>query len=691
MKFISDLTKPLSISKSKKKAVIISFDLLFTAAVIYEVCTITCPPVVRIAIAVGAALMLGAVVFFKIHRAVLYNSPFTLLLSLFVGIENMYRFKPNGVMLDDNAVFFILFTGFALLLMFFGLSALILGALTKKNGGEFHGKKFGVNLLVIGALLFTVLFFLTSETFFYNYDQLKYSFVDFAPFMLLKTVFFSLVTAVFMCTLSDKFRHLVSDLIIGILLCIYVQYMFLNKSLTKLGEDINWSELHSEMIVNAVIWAVLLILPFIVDHFLLKSEASRRISDRIQAIVPGFIGGIQLITIIVLIISNPSALNGYKAALLSGEDQFLVSRNKNIITIILDMADQYYFEKAYEKDPDAFECMKDFTYYTNTAMLYDSTYLSIPSMLTAARTFPEAPYKQWYFDICHDEPAETFYGRLHDNDYSVKVFGDFMLDYTCFEGDIDNVITVTRDDLMLNKELLYEECAEMSAYRALPLFIKQFIEISSTFGNDAVMMKKNCITNNSAFRENANIRTYDSDENCFIVQHINGFHEYNKTTGIDGTFDLLEIVDKYLTQLKKLGVYDESVIILTADHGIHYNYDNMPIWYIKSAGETHDSIQYCASPISLTDYAATILDEAGLYMEGDEELFGRPISQIPEDEKRERLVFQRPLFKVAGEKKQAPSGFSYWNGYYFTGTKADLKKHEEIDPPDYLLLSDYTG
>lgn len=51
----------------------------------------------------------------------------------------------------------------------------------------------------------------------------------------------------------------------------------------------------------------------------------------------------------------------------------------------------------------------------------------------------------------------------------------------------------------------------------------------------------------------------------------------------------LNMITEYIGQLKKLGIYDDTTIIITADHGItgtleELDYERMPSLFIKPAG-----------------------------------------------------------------------------------------------------------
>ena len=686
MKIINLLAKPIQLNSTAEKITGCIISLLFLGSLIWlDFLVIGEFNPFFLTTLIALALIFALIVYFKLYRAFLRNSIVSFAVSVYLGITAMILFKPEDSLFQNQIAAAPVITRISILLIFSGIAAFILGILTEQLGDEFHPESFTRNLLTCGALFFTFYIYMISETFFYSYKELLYTVLDFAPYFLIKTILYSLVAAFLLCTLRNKANQFFTKLLIGILLCFYAQYLFMNSSLAKVGEAVEWDEMKPQMIWNALIWVCILAFPFVLELIFSRSETLQPVLSKIWVAVPAFIGGIQLVALIGLASTNLSAFHRSGASALTGTDQFKISPNQNAVTFIVDMADQKDFEKVQNSNPERLAFLKDFTCYTNTAMEYDCTFLAIPSMLTAARCYPEGSLMEWYATIFHDEPAETFYGRLHDNHYSVRIYGDFMINskYGELDGKAENCQPVTRNEIIIDKKLLYRECEIMSAYRALPLFLKPSLEPYILFGKDAVTLANGCIYYNHDFLEHTKL-TYSDEQNSFIIQHIDGMH------GIT-VEESLVILEAYLAQMKELNVYDSSLIIITADHGEHNEPDNMPIWYIKRPYETNDSMQYCDAPISLTDYAATCLDAIGLYEEKDEEILGRSIYNIPENEQRKRLVFQRPDFRYGKEIPKAPYGYAYWLGYSYTGTKKDLMEHEINDPPDVLLLIDFSG
>lgn len=673
MNVISKLMNPLTLPERFEKAGGLCFAVLFPGALIlycYQILSLPLPAVLA-----AAALLTAAMLRRKLHRQVMRNSPVIHAVSIGTVTFSMQPPDSFHTLLSE---FGIIMAGFASLMFFFGITELLFALPQHFGGGELHPERRGKCFLISLVPCFTGLLFLASETYFVNRGEMQYSYLKFAPHFLVSTLLLSLALTSMLCTLRTRWLRGFCCGLTGLLLCLYGQYMFMNKKLPDIGvEKADWDSMTGDCILNAAVWLLLLALPFLAERLLRKEKDSP--VPKGTLLLSALLGGIQLVTLLILAVTAPPAMQTVGVKLPSGKDQFVISGEKNIITIILDAADQHFFEEAYAEQPERFDFLRDFTYYTNTAMLYDSTYLSIPGMLTAAQTIPGDDRAAWYTEICSAEPAQQFYRRLKDAGYTVNAFGEFAAGYEAFDSILDNLSDLAPGDTSIDKDMLYRKIRQMIAYRALPLVLKRFTEPSGEYGNEAVSVKEECVFENAAFLDRLNLRISDTPGNYYTVQHLMGMH-------ISGGMDLNDctaILKRYFAELKRLGVYDDALIIVTADHGEHSKPVNMPVWYMKKPHETGEQLRFCSAPVSLTDYAATVLDAAGLWQEGDEQLFGKPFSQYAEDELRTRLVFQRCTFQ---ENVRQPEGNFF--GYYFTGTKEDLRQHELHDPPDLILFTE---
>jgi hypothetical protein len=94
----------------------------------------------------------------------------------------------------------------------------------------------------------------------------------------------------------------------------------------------------------------------------------------------------------------------------------------------------------------------------------------------------------------------------------------------------------------------------------------------------------------------------------------------------------LRIVEEYARQLKELGVYDQTTIIVTADHGQWYltpddiGEPTTPVLLVKPAGQSsRAALQVSDTPTGHLDIPGTILLEAG----GDPDAYGRTVFDVP--------------------------------------------------------------
>lgn len=327
----------------------------------------------------------------------------------------------------------------------------------------------------------------------------------------------------------------------------------------------------------------------------------------------------------------------------SGKDQFVVSKKRNIITIVLDAADTQYTEALLEENPKALAPLKDFTFYTNTCSVFDSTYQSFTQIFTGITELPVYKIAPWNEDAWQSERAGEFYRRFHKAGYKMNFYVDADWELRHLIGKSDNLA------------LSDEPPTERDYYHG-------------NYGFNDML---------------SNVKAAKDDNNYFIVHHLWGAH----TPIAEDTFAqqmeyLFGIVDNYIKRLKKLKVYEDSTIIIMGDHGSHdlYAYpDSTPLFMIKEAGSRNDEIKISSAPISFADLMATYLVNAGLYdSKTDKKLFGCSIYDFNEGDVRERTANYRwynPNYPPSGVSPLCHSyGYNVIYSYTYKGDRKDLLK-----------------
>ncbi len=546
-------------------------------------------------------------------------------------------------------------------------------------------------------LAFMLLIFGPAEIYFANAGEFKFVYGEFAGNMALKALGISAVCAVVIGMIPVVVRKVLVSVVFGVSLAGYIQVMFINEGLDLLGMNPEgYTVIPGQATINVIIWLVIVVLVAALAFW--KYD----IWKKAVAYVSVFLICIQAVALVSLAVTAEDYAYQREDEgewYISGEDQYKVSANKNVIVIVLDYFSNSYLAPALEQYPDAIDCMKDFTYYNNTDCAYFGTYPSMAHILSGSAPVPEISINEWTKNIWQDEKAQSFYQALRKQNYVSNIYTPDknmicgMNGVEVLEGTISN-ITNSGQDLVVNFDLLEKTMTKMSCYRFFPYVLKPYVYTQVGEYADVVVPRENKIRhNNHEFYEGLTQQklSVDEESNYYIVQHLMGPHVYETSAEgyhkADSTREetikgCMVIVEEYLNQLKELGVYDNSTIIVTADHGAPR--ESQVIFFMKKAGEQHEGLQISSAPISLTDYQATIAEAVGI----DHTPYGQSVSDIPEDEPRERIAWVRmyddslpAVPKYNGEDNGVSNAYF---GFKYTGDITDLMRSYD-DGPEIVI------
>lgn len=516
---------------------------------------------------------------------------------------------------------------------------------------EFSFAKYKYDTLAIVSLLFFFWIFIPTEIYVNNYLELEASyFVFIRP--LIFCFFFSLI-CIFTLFLGTARKFLIRVFFYACEIGAYVQYLFFNKHLSILnGLDYNINVFVA--CANIAVWIFIIIVIFIFEK---KNNAVH--------IVISFIFGIQLLTTIYLIVFAPAEIWNNRSSYEMADKQYMVAKEKNTVVFVLDAVDNHYIKELLASNDEVFDYYNDFTLYTNTCSVFDVTLRSMPQM------FSGSDYSGKMIDY------SLFYDRLHDNDYEIRFYN-----YEEDRGDInlykylDNYRTILADDesFFINHYKIVKYSGKLSFYIMLPDILKNIMKPSDINFKNVITIKSGDYTStvdygNRDFDEKLMLTIDDDYKNAFIMQHIEGAH-WPCQDYVGETKYCLQIVNKYMQQLKDYGLYDDSTIIITSDHGWQDDGDyppyptaGTPMFMIKSPGSCNENILINDAPIYHTDFLSTILINAGLYdFEEDKNIFGPSIYDY-EGKQRTRIWVNR-----SDEK------YYKYCVYTYTGDTAELEK-----------------
>ncbi len=561
-------------------------------------------------------------------------------------------------------------------------------------------EKIIIAFLINFLLAFMLLIFGPSEIFFSNVTEFEFVYGEFAGYMTLFAVAGTIVFTLIFSVLPDKAYRAVMSVIFAFSVGGYIQVMFLNKNLDLLGVNPEGYKVGTgQSVGNLIVWLVIIVGVIVLAFW--KSEIWKKTVMYLSV----FLLLIQAVALVSLTVSAREEAYVYPEGKwhLSGENQYTVSADKNVIVIILDYFSNQYIEPLLTAYPDAVDFLHDFTYYNNMDCVYFGTFPSLPHMLTGQEVDMDVGINEWCENIWNNESTEEFYDMLSEQNFVANVYTPDT-NILCglnspeiLDGKLSNVVNSSQEIDIFYK-LLFKTMAKMSSYRMFPDILKPYFYANIDEYSNIVEVKENKINHeNYDFYKGLTEKrlTADSKSNYYIVQHIMGPHLYTtdeagnykeNSTLEETTKGCMVIVNEYLNQLKDLGVYDDATIIITADHGGPY--DSQVIFYMKEPQEKHDVSPVNTAPVSFADYMPTIAEAVGV----DYTKYGKSVHDYEQDEERTRTVWLRmysedyPSVPCYTGDKTGDSNVYF--GYTYTGDVSELLKQTEIGPSEIVPIVD---
>lgn len=326
-----------------------------------------------------------------------------------------------------------------------------------------------------------------------------------------------------------------------------------------------------------------------------------------------------------------------------------VGKKQNVIVIILDRLDDRYIEEVLADDPQFFKRLDGFTRFTNSISAYTRTWPAVANMITGKVTLFDQPKAEFLkqawqgAQMVKDLKAGGFSTKFYtDQGYAFQTPADL-------EGIADNLGNVSVEIQMIPTIKIF---LQLSAYRYVPHVMKAtFWTSTDKFNRDVIdtnMDPAPYMVDDFLFYDGLKSKrlTLAEDDNAFAFIHLNGPHPpfnmgeqgerlagENASSYLRQTKGSFQIVYEYLDQLKALGLYKNSTIIITGDHGEMILNDGpleAPILtglFVKPAGSAEIPLKQSSAPVSSDNLRATVLAGAGL----DYSDYGLTFFEIPED------------------------------------------------------------
>lgn len=412
---------------------------------------------------------------------------------------------------------------------------------------------------------FTILVFGPLEIFISNSSDFQFALSDFWWMLSVFALGYLIISTVFIALLPDKLSEIITLFIFTFTLCCYVQTMFLNAKMQVLiGQEVVWET--KTIVVNLFIWFCIFAVVFAGRYFL-KDKGKKVIQFLSFALV-----AVQLTALISLLFTT-DVLYEEKNGYVSNENMLELSQEKNVIVFILDFFDGRTMNAILNDDEDFLTPLEGFIYYPNATSIHSRTYPSITYLLTGNMCyFDKKP--QDYVNEAYEE--SNFIPTLCDNGIEVGLYT-----YPSYMG--NSVKTQMCNFVSEKTKLRFVEvirvCGKMALYRDMPYLVKKRFEYDVSNLNNRVVKDNTSDddVNNSALYQNFNDEWFagmitenglniGEEAGCFRFYHLASAHA-NLSNPYPCAIRSFEIVYDYLDKMRELGVYENSTIIITSDHG----------------------------------------------------------------------------------------------------------------------------
>lgn len=469
------------------------------------------------------------------------------------------------------------------------------------------------------ALSFLYTVYGPLELYFTNQGDFWFDFYTILPWCCLLFLAGCLAVAVLVmlcCCIHKNAGYAAAALLFAVLLYSYIQGTFLVYNMPLMdGTVIQWSDYATDNLISIIVFIA------VAGCVAVACVWQRGLMEKIIRYISLALSALLLITVTTLCITT----KGYEDSdylVATDKNMYQMSTDTNFVILLFDSVDAQKLKEIMEENPVYQDYFTDFTNFDNALAAYSSTVFSVPFILTG----------EWYehqmrFQTFWDKTskASRLFSMLEEQSYRLAVYDDELkfnkkMHTGRFENMSDGRFTVSS-----NRELV-KVILKMGAIKQVPFDWKYYCYDLPT------LVKELRSTDDG--QEHRLVSSYNDDfmywidrtpvvyteDKCFKFIYLEGAHvpyvyapDASRLEGDTGSYTwsiqaCLEIAHKYIEKLKESGSYDNTAIILMADHGYDEESNaagtdtsrQNPMFMVKGVGERH-AYQVSNAPISYED------------------------------------------------------------------------------------------
>lgn len=492
--------------------------------------------------------------------------------------------------------------------------------------------RIGVAFIVSFFTVFTILVVAPLELVANSARDLSFNLNDVAGPVIIAGLVLTLILTVILSLLRKRVFNVASALVGAIGVASYVQAVFLNGGMPLAdGHEVIWSNFTSQMIVSGLIW--LAIIAAAVIFSLLKA---RQLRTGLLVTATALII-VQVVGVTSLwgpsIAASMDAHPEHQQVIATREGLYNVSSKKNVVVFVLDTTDTAFVQKLYDEHPETFAPLTGFTWYRNSVGSMIPTRYGIPSLLFGSRPQPGENFNNFVYNWAQ---SDQYLKDIQDAGYQAGLYTD-QLNYSHYRDTaqkysvnyheprgrgVDNQLDVLGALRILYKTAFCRDMPWVFKPRFWYYTEDLNMRMRKTVNMDEVDLSSQPYTEDDLkyYQElqHYGLSIDDTGQNgSFRFIHLIGSHppyildrnverteDPSKQNVEEQTMGAYRIVAQYIAELKRLGVYENTSFIITADHGDWYltNTDiqqpSAPVIMYKPAGQTAEE---AAQPMQISD------------------------------------------------------------------------------------------
>lgn len=547
----------------------------------------------------------------------------------------------------------------------------------RKEGTLKPKGRIGVAFTVSFFTVFTILVVAPLELVANSARDLSFNLNDVAGSVIIAGLVLTLILTVFLSLLRKRLFNVAVALVGAVGFAAYIQVVFMNGGMPLAdGHEVIWSNFTKKMVISGFVWLVIIAGSAVFSIIRARQFRTGLLVTSVALVIVQAVGVASLWgpSIAASIDVNPE---NYQVVA-TREGLHSVSSKKNVVVFVLDTTDTAFVQRLYDEQPETFAGLTGFTWYRNSAGSMIPTRYGVPSLLFGTRPQPGENFNEFVYNWAQ---SDQYLRDIQNAGFEAGLYTD-QLNYDRYRGTaqkysvnyhppvgrgLDNQLDVFGALRILYKTALCRDMPWVFKPRFWYYTEDLNVRMRRQVNMDEVDLSSQPYTEDDLkyYQElqHYGLSIDDTGQNgSFRFIHLFGSHPpYTLDRNVERTEDpskqnvdeqtiaSYRIVEAYIAELKRLGVYENTSFIITADHGDWYLTGNdiqtpsNPVIMYKPAGQTAEEaaqpMQISDAPVWHYDILAQTLKDMGV----DQQTLSNyttPLDEVHEGDVRPRYYIE---------------------------------------------------